>query len=165
MDMFIEKIVKRRKDAMDMAITAAVVIVALVASFLLFVFVPGFSPLLVAGVLYLAYFIISKRNIEFEYAVTNGDLDIDSIINQKKRKRAFSANCKDFEMVAKVKSDKYSREIKECKNVKDYSSHNEHADVWFIYMRQGAPTVILFEPTAQMIDNFYTFIPRKVFKY
>lgn len=165
MDMFIEKIVKRRKNAMDMAIAAVVVIIALVVSLLLFMYLPGFSPLLVAGVLYLAYFLISKRNIEFEYAVTNGDLDIDTIINQKKRKRVFSASCKDFELVAKVKSDKYSREIKECKNIKDYASHNEHADVWFIYMRQGVPTVILFEPTPQMIDNFYTFIPRKVFRY
>ena len=165
MDMFMEKIIKRRKSTMDMLLIAAIIIAAIVASLLLFALVPGFSAILVAGVIYLAYFLITKRNIEYEYAVTNGDLDIDAIVNQRKRKRVFSANCKDFELVVKVKSDKYSREIKECKNVKDFASHAEHADVWFIYMSQGAPTVILFEPTSQMIDHFYTFSPRKVFRY
>lgn len=165
MDMFVEKIIKRRKSGLDMALTALIVIVALVASFAIFLFIPTFSPLLVAGVCYLAYLVVTKRNIEFEYIVTSGDLDIDMITNQKKRKRVFTGNCKDFEVVAKVKSDKYTNEIKNCKTVKDYSSHNERAEVWFIYLRQGTPTVILFEPAQQMIDIFYTFIPRKVTKY
>lgn len=163
--MFVEKIVKRRKSGLSIAIAAGILIVAIVASIALFLFIPTFSPILVAGVFYLAYMVITKQNIEYEYIVTSSDLDIDMIINQKKRKRVFTASCKEFETVARVKSDKYTSEIKACKNVKDYSSHKENADVWFIYTKQGAPTVILFEPTQTMIDIFYTFAPRKVFKY
>ena len=165
MDMFIEKIVRRRKSGLDMLIIALIALITLVASFLLTIYIPQFSLLLIAGIIYIAYIFISRRNVEYEYAVTNGDLDIDIIINQKKRKRMLSANCKEFEVVARVNSPQYTNEIKTCKNIKDFSSHNKEAEVWFISMRkEGQHTVILFEPLAQMIDNFAIFIPRKVFR-
>ena len=83
------------------------------------------------GLIFLIYYIITLRNIEYEYAVTNGDLDIDIIINQSKRKRLFSASCKEFEAVARVDSPQYTQKIKNCKNVKDYSSRKEGSEVWF----------------------------------
>jgi hypothetical protein len=165
MDMFNEKIVKRRKNALDYTYTAALALAAILLSFLSILYIPQFSLIIIVGAFYLAYFFSSKRNIEYEYAVTNGDLDIDMIVNQKKRKRVFSQNAKDFDAVARIKSVQYTKEIKECKSIKDYTSHSENAEVWFIYMRlNGAPTVILFEPTDKMIENFYLFNPRKIFK-
>lgn len=165
MDMFLEKIIKKRKSVIDILIITLIVILTIMASFFLTIFIPQFSLFLIVGIGYLAYILISKRNIEYEYAVTNGDLDIDMIINQKKRKRVFNANCKEFEVVAKVNSSHYTNEIKTCKNIKDYSSGNGNAEVWFISMRKdGQHTVILFEPLAQMIDNFAIFIPRKIFR-
>mgnify|MGYP000851678877 CR=1 FL=1 len=165
MDLFNEKIVSRRKDGKDFAIIAGIVVLAVAVSFLVLLFLPGIAPFLVIGVIYLGYWLITQRNIEYEYAVTNGDIDIDMIISQRKRKKVFSGNCKDFELIARVKSDKYDGQIKNCKNVKDYSSHNDNADVWFIYSTQAGPAVILFEPTPQMIDCFFTFAPRKVYRY
>ena len=107
----------------------------------------------------------SQMNIEYEYAVTNGDLDIDTIINQDKRKQLFSVNCKEFEVVAKVDSPQYTDKIKSCKNVKDYSSRKKGSEVWFIFMKQDRKDlVLLFEPSSRMIDNFAMYIPRKVYK-
>ena len=34
----------------------------------------------------------------------------------------------------------------------------------FFITKDNTPKVILFEPDEKMIDNFRTFIPRKVFK-
>jgi len=165
MDLFIEKIVKRRKSAADIGLTILIIAAAFVLSYLAVIMIPGLALFLVAGFAYLAYFLISRRNIEYEYAVTNGDIDIDMIIDQKKRKRVFSGNCKEFEQVARVKSDKYTKEIRECKNVKDYTSRNGNAEVWFIYLKKNQPTVILFEPNSQMIDSLFTFAPRVVYRY
>ncbi len=166
MDIFIEKIVKRRKTPTDIAFAVLMVLVALILSFVAFTFLQSFAIVVVFGIGYLAYILITRRNIEYEYSVTNGDLDIDMIANQRKRKRVFSMSCKEFEVVAKVKSAQYTHEMKECKTVKDFTSLSPNADIWFIFHRQGGtPTVVLFEPTSQMIDNFRTFIPRKVFQY
>lgn len=165
MDMFIEKIVKRRKSLLDFALILLILVAVVAASFLAMLYIPDFALIVTAGVVYLAYYLISMRNIEFEYAVTNGDVDIDTIMNQKKRKRVYSGNCKDFELVARVKSNQYTRDMKECKNVKDFSSHAENADVWFVSLRkEGQHTVILFEPSEKMLDSFMMFIPRKVIK-
>lgn len=150
---------------MDMAYTSLMITIALVLCFFAFMMLPNLSPILICGLLYLAWFLSSKRNIEYEYTVTNGDLDIDMIINQRKRKRVFSANCKDFEVVAKVGSEQYTKEIRETKAVEDYSSRKPEADLWFIYLKHsGTSKVILFEPQEKMIESFRTFIPRKVFK-
>jgi len=105
------------------------------------------------------------RNIEYEYIITNGDLDIDRIVNQRSRKRVFTANCKDFEVVARVNSDQYTHNIRQTKTVLDFSSNNPEADKWFIFLtKDNTPKVILFEPDEKMIKNFRTFIPRKVFQ-
>lgn len=165
MDMFIEKIVRRRKGPVDFMLMFLIIIGTIGLSFLTLVYIPGLSTIIIIALFYLAYIFLSKLNVEYEYAVTNGDLDIDKIINQKKRKRMFSGNCKEFEVVAKVNSSQYTREIQECKNVKDFSSHSKTAEVWFISMRnEGKHTVVLFEPLPQMIENFRIFIPRKIFK-
>jgi len=165
MDMFIEKIVKKRKGIVDILLILLIVAAVIILSYLSLLFVPQFAMILMIAFFYLAYILISKLNIEYEYALTNGDLDIDMIISQKKRKRLLSVNCKDFDMVAKVNSSQYTRDIKECKNIKNFTSRNKNADVWFISMRKdGQATVILFEPLEKMIDNFIVYIPRKVFK-
>ncbi len=165
MDMFIEKIVKKRKGIVDILLILLIVVAVIIISYLSLLFVPQFAMILMIALFYLAYILISKLNIEYEYALTNGDLDIDMIINQKKRKRLLSVNCKDFDIVAKVNSSQYTRDIKECKNIKDFTSRSKNVDVWFISLRKdGQATVILFEPLEKMIDNFAVYIPRKVFK-
>lgn len=164
MDVFVEKIVKRKKSTADILLTVLIILACVVISFFLFLYIPAFSSFLVVALIYLGYYLITSRNIEYEYAVTNGDIDIDTIINQRKRKRLFSGNVKEFEAVARVKSDKYTSQIRNCKNVKDYSSRDKNADVWFIYMNKGEPSVILFEPNSKMVDSLFTFAPRVVHK-
>lgn len=165
MDVFIEKIIRRKKSPLDIAYMILLFIVALIVTYFAFAFLGLFAPVLIVGIFYLAYFLASMRNIEYEYIVTNGDLDIDKIVNQRSRKRVFTANCKDFEVVARVNSDQYTHNIRQTKTVLDFSSNNPEADKWFIFItKDNTPKVILFEPDEKMIDNFRTFIPRKVFK-
>lgn len=165
MDVFVEKLVKRRKSPLDIAYMVLLTAAAITICWLAFLYLGIFSPLIIAGIIYLAYYLVTTRNIEYEYIVTNGDLDIDMIVNQRSRKRIFSAHCREFEVVARVDSDKYTPNIRQVKNVLDCSSRNPGADKWFIYLNQNnTPKVIIFEPEERMIDNFRAFIPRKVFK-
>jgi uncharacterized membrane protein len=165
MDIFIEKIVKRKKDAVDYLIVAGLVFAAVAISFVAFAFVPQASLLIAIGACYGAWYVAGMRNIEFEYCLTNGDLDIDRIVSMRKRKRIFSGNAKDFEMVAPVKSIHYSSEIKNTKKVIDASGGKGAEGVWFISTRIGNDAgVILFQPAPNMIDGLWHSIPRKVFK-
>ena len=114
MDVFIEKIVPRRKTLKDNLMAIGIIIVGIVLT-LVVLNIPvlsSFAPVLVIAIIYFGYLFTKSINLEYEYAVTNGDIDVDKIIAQRKRKRLFSASTSDIEIVAKVRSDKYSGEYK-----------------------------------------------------
>ncbi len=166
MDIFLEKIVPRRKTSKDTLITVGIIIGA-IALIIVSGGIPilkNFSIFIVVGVGYFAYRFITLRNIEFEYAVTNGELDIDKIISQRKRKRIFSASCKDFDILAKVKSEHYNNEAKNIKNRIEAMSSFEAPDLYFAALNyKGERTIVFFEPNEKMLNSFKTFIPRKIF--
>jgi hypothetical protein len=165
MDTFIEKIVAKKKDAKDYLITTGVILGAVVVTpFILSIQLIGSMGLLVvAAIIYGIFKVVTSRNIEFEYIVTNGDLDIDRIIAQRKRKRIFSANCKEFDIVARVKSEHYTPHIQQIKNSIKAVSSIDSENAFFITLHySGEKTVVYFEPDERMLKNFRTFIPRKI---
>lgn len=166
MDIFMEKIVRKRKDVKDHLITAGVIFLSVILMLLVLniQILAQLGLFFVVGICYLAYLLITTRNVEYEYAVTNGDLDIDKIIAQRKRKRIFSASCKTFEVVAKLKSSHFTPQYKNFKNQMNCASSLDSDDVYFIVLNyKNEQTVVYFEPTEKMLQSFRTFIPRKVF--
>lgn len=166
MDVFLEKIVKRRKTILDSVIIAAVIVVGLVLIMILgsFRFLQTFTPFIIIGIGYLGYILIRNRSIEYEYIVTNGDLDIDMIIAQRKRKRIFSGSCKEFEVLAKMTSGEFNQSYQNIKKHINAVTSMDSNDVYFIStVKGGEKMIIFFEPHAKMIEAFKKYIPRKVF--
>lgn len=167
MDVFLEKLVVRKKSGKDYMMFAGMILATLLV-ILIILSIPAISQLglgfiLAAGCIYLAYRLITSRNIEFEYVVTNGDLDIDKIISQRKRKRIFSASCKDFDIVASVKSNSFSQSVQSIKNRIDASGSPNSPNTYFATLNyKGEKTLLLFDPDERMLNNFKLFIPRKV---
>ena len=165
MDIFIEKIVSRRKSSADYLIILGIIAAAFILSVVCFTIFSIIAPLLVTGIIIGAYFLITSKNIEYEYIVTNDELDVDKITNQKKRQRVFSNSCRDFEIVAKVNSEKYVSEYEKIENKLNFTSVLGGEDVYFIVLNyKGARTVVFFEPNERMMNAFKTYIPRKVFE-
>jgi hypothetical protein len=168
MDTFMEKIVTKKKTYIDYLITASILIGALLlitVAFSVQILVQmGMSLILAVGVGYLGYVLITSRNIEYEYIVTNGELDIDMIISKRKRKRLFSASCKEFDIVSPVKSSHFNQSVQNIRNRIDASSYADSPDAYFITLNyNGERTLVIFEPTEKMLSNFRIYIPRKVF--
>ena len=162
MDTFIEKIVNKKRDFKDTLITVGIILAVLIA--VPFAFrIPLLNAFIVVGLVYLAYYLITSRNLEYEYIVTNGDLDIDKIIARRKRKRIFSASCKDFDILAKVKSNSYSLQVQSIKNRIEAVSSMDSDDVYFATLNyKGDRTVVFFEPDERMLNSFKSLIPRKI---
>ncbi len=168
MDTFMEKLVTKRKTTVDSLITVGIIfgtiILVMVSLSIPVINQLGIGIFIAAGLIYLAYRFITSRNVEFEYIVTNGDLDIDRIVSRRKRKRIFSASCKEFEIVSKVKSNSFSQSVQSIKNRIDASSSIDSPDAYFATLNyKGEKTLIIFEPDERMLNNFKLFIPRKVF--
>ena len=168
MDTFIEKIVTKQRTSKDSMISVGIVIAAIILSVMI-LFIPIINNLalvFIVGIAYFAYYLIKSTNLEFEYSVTNGDIDVDKIIAKKRRKRVFSATTNDIEIVAKLKSDKYSSEYKNIRNRIEAVGNIDSNEVYFIVAPyKGQRTIVFFEPDQRMIDAFRMKIPRKVFEY
>ena len=161
MDFFVEKIVVRRQNIWDYLLSAALIFggIIVIAISLYINILRSIWPLISAGIIYLIYLLITSRNIEFEYIVTNGDLDIDKIISKRKRKRIFSSNCRSFEKVAK-----YNEEAMNVENRLELVSSMHSPDVYFILLNhENKKTIVFFEPDERMLNSFKTYIPKKVF--
>lgn len=163
MDTFMEKIVAKKKEPLDFLLIAAVIIAAIFVTFFLSSLLRGFFAFIFIAAAYGVYLFIKSRNIEYEYIVTNGDLDIDMIIARGKRKRIFSSNCKEFDIIAPVKSNEYNHNVQSINKKIMAASSMQSENVYFAVLTyKGDKTVIFFEPDNRMLENFKTFIPRKV---
>ena len=172
MDIFLEYIVKRKKGGKEIAIIVGILLALLILlaiSPVLFILFPGFGSivfLLDAGFIFGAYWLITKQNVEYEYIVTNGDIDIDRIEHRRKRKRVMSVHCKTFDIIAPVGDpDHRGEETSTVTRVLDVSSSPNSGRAYFaLFSKDGQRIKLIFEPTAKMLDNFHMFIPRSVFR-
>ncbi len=101
MDTFYEQIIKIKLTGKAKLFIVAILVidVILLAGLLLLtmLFAPSFSVLVVAGVAFGTYKLISLLSVEFEYIFTNGDLDVDKITAKSSRKRMVSIKCSQVE--------------------------------------------------------------------
>jgi len=104
MDNFHEHLVERKATGADIAKNIGIIILAVVLSFILLVAGLYFFPMnLFAAVAlcYGAYLLSSGIAVEYEYTVTNNEIDIDKIIGKRKRKRLITADISLFEHFGK----------------------------------------------------------------
>ena len=169
MDFFNECIVRKKKTSQD--IMSCVIIVFVVFMFLYLVLVQFSSgklvvliPVEIAFIVYGAYILWSSLNVEFEYSVTNGDLDIDKIVAKKRRKKLLRVKLKDFEYFAPLNNEHMAvAEDKSVNTVIDASSNIDSPNVYFaIYFNNSEKVCLLFEPNEKMIENFARYIPRSL---
>ncbi len=168
MDTFMEKIVERKKTSKDTLISAGIVFLCVFLIVFIIPMIPYVNTMQLVfdvAVIYGAYYLIKSKSIEFEYSVTNGEIDIDKIIARSRRKRIFSGNCKEFEILARLKGDHYNDSIKNISNKIEAASSMDSPDVFFLVTTyKGQRTVVYFEPNERMLNAFRLFIPSKIFK-
>ena len=171
MDSYMEYMIKQKKSAGTIVRSIALMFAALLMSFVLtFVFffiIPqaiSILPILVLACFYLAYRITASFDVEFEYILTNGELDIDRITHKKRRKRLLTVHSKTFIAFAKVGSGEYSEEENsEFSNIIYASANSSSYDDYFaVFYVNGQKIKLIFNPTKKMIDTFRIYAPRIV---
>lgn len=167
MDTFIEQLVAKADNAKEKAVKiligAAAVILAVGLFILLLMY--GLTPVgivLAAGIFYGAYWLISEREIEYEYILTNGDLDIDKIIAKKKRKRLLTIKLKTFERFGKLSEAPQADEsVTTVLAASGYADEAFFAD--FNHSRHGK-TRLIFSPDEKFREKMEPFFPRTMNK-
>lgn len=167
-DIFIEYLVKKVRTPQTILIKALIVVaaVAVSAAALLFGSYLGpfyfLVPIIVLVAWYGAYHLISAQNLEYEYSVTNGELDVDQIIAQRRRKRLVSVNCRDVEAFGRYRPEQhqgknYQTKIFAC-------DHISNPDLWYcvIRLKQSGLTLVVFNANQKMLEGIKPFLPRPI---
>ncbi len=161
MDTFFEQIISIRKTGKTVAAIIGIWLAAFILCFVLYLFpiLGTLSLLLIVGVIYGAYKLSSMLNIEYEYIVTNGTMDIDKIINKSSRKRMLS-----FELGQVTRLEKYNPAMLNSINAKDvvFACDDNDPNAYFLVAEKegkGASHLV-FSPDDRIKEACVKFIPK-----
>ena len=167
MDLFVEQLVARRNPFREQVLRLLMLIVfgfaagfsILAALFSWFGMFSFLGILAAAGLAYGAWYLNGLLNLEFEYILTNGDVDVDSITNRAKRKRITSFECKNVERVERYRPER-SYDGKTVILV-----GNADADVLMavdVMSKRNGRILLVMEPEQKFYEAFRRCLPRTI---
>ena len=165
MDTFVEQIVLKKKDAKQITVMVCAAILAAALMGVVIFFAPLlyiFVPILLFGIGYGLWWVLTSQNVEYEYCITNGDVDIDQIVARSRRKRIVSVNGKKIESAGK-----YDPAAWQNRQIDRFvmAAPSEQADGlrYFTYRsKKRGFTLVVFQPDERVAEAFYKFLPRLV---
>jgi hypothetical protein len=164
-DVFVEHMVVRRPTAAVLVQKCLAALAAVAVAAISFWFLGGFGLLPASGAVWGILALFRRLDLEFEYIVTNGEMDVDKIMGRRSRKRLFTVDCRAFDILAPYKEE-YLREIGPAATTNriDVSGHPQSPGRWFaVYnAKEGARTLLIFEPNEKMLNAFSLYIRNKI---
>ena len=164
MDIYCECLVKRKKQKVDYILEAVLIVVAIYFSFITFAmmqFFKGLTLLVIAAIWYGIIYLIRRKDIEYEYILTNNTLDIDRIFAKKSRKRITSIDIANVDYIRPVEKQDYEKNpelfdhyICECKE-----SENTYV---MVFAREAKVHRVFFTPNDKMKKNLKKLNPSRV---
>jgi len=170
MDIFLEQIIKKKKDSRDRLLTLLMILSAATVTVTLLLInmsgMEGLQLVLIGGSWYGAYLLIRRRRLEYEYCFTNGELDIDVIRARRKRYHAISVRAKEIAICANIFDDAHKERYLDASGIKrqyDMASTPDSRNVYFVdFRRNGERMRLLFEPTRKMLAAMKKYNPANI---
>lgn len=183
MDVFMEYLIQKKKSTKDKLLVAGLIALGIILTVVLLAcmmalglsgnqfgqMAGSLGALLIAAVWYGVYLLRGMLNVEYEYIVTNNELDIDKILSKRGRKRLVTVDMYEVKLMARVDDETCNDVYKNPpENVKvlNYSALNENLSTYFIDCTVDEKrAVVVFQPTEKMIESLWKYNPRAIKKY
>ena len=151
-DVYKEQMVKQAPTTKDRLIQAGAFVLSIGILFLAMTFAPEFFIFALAAVGFGVYYLFGFLSREYEYILTNGDLDVDCIHGKSRRRRIFSGDLKNFEMMAHVNDMGYESVFKKAVVRKDCSDGQPSNNTYkFAAPYKGKLMSVVFTPNDEML--------------
>lgn len=159
MDTFVEQIVRKKKQLIDWVMIFGICIAAAIVSWAIWKFVNFLLPMIVL-VVWGAWWLITNRNQEFEYSITNGEMDVDCIIAQRRRKRLCTITCSKVEAYGELaKADLTGKKFDHT--IMAAPAVNTDGNYYFVYRsKKHGRTLVIFHPDERVQQAFFNALPR-----
>lgn len=159
MDIIAEQIVQGGANENKFLYKILIIIFAIAISALALIFLMPIGILLTLGIISVSIYLIKGMDIEYEYSVVNGEIDIDKIISKKKRVHLLTVKTSSFEsfgkvsdakdIVAEVTSFMVSDGIYENEYYADFN-HNEYGE-----------SRVVFSPNEKILESIKPYLSRR----
>ena len=167
MDLFVEQMVVRKNRPVETLFRIAMLIIfglgagfcLLVVLFQWFGLFSFLGVLAAAGILYGAWYLNGRLNLEFEYIITNGDFDVDVITNRSSRKRVTAFECRNVESVTR-----YRKEAPYEGRTVIFAANADAPLLMAIDVmsRKNGRIVLVIEPDDRLYEVFRRCLPRSL---
>lgn len=124
-------------------------------------------PIAIASALLSGLSFSSKKNlmIEYEYAFTNGEVDVDKIIDMRKRKRLITFKVKEIEILAPKDNEEVSAALNNGEQrLKAYNKEQGERTYIAVINSGGKKINLYFQPDEKFLELCYKYNPRAVRK-
>ena len=160
MDTFFEQIVKKKKGPAEWAIIAAVILAAVALVAVVWIF-GVLAVIATVGIAYGAWWLATTQNVEYEYCVTNGDIDVDKIVARRKRVRLVSVAGRKVRALAPYDPAKPLGKFQ--RTVMVAPSLAEEGLWYFTYhSKKNGNTFVVFQPNDRVLRQLYAGLPKLV---
>ncbi len=162
-DVFNEQLVAKKNTMIDNLKRGGVILLGLLIILAVSLFLPAITPFVAVAVVWGGFIIMKRLNVEYEYAFTNGELDIDKIFSKSSRKHAFTVDIRSFVVMIQVNNPNFKSEIGNINETKDFST-GEVTDSTYaaVYEHDGKRIKLLIDPNEQLLKAMKMYIPRKI---
>ena len=165
-DTYVEVMVKRRTSPflgpgriLSYALAIAFLLIAILGNFVFFL-----GALIFAGI---AYFVIPRFDIEYEYLYIDKEISIDKIMSQEKRKHVYTIDLNRMQIRAPPAS--HELDSYRARGLKSYDFTSGEADAkkyTIVYEGASEGTVLVdIEPNGEMLRAIKDVFPRKVLEF
>ena len=166
MDTFVEQLITKKKSGAQIAVMVMTLVFALILialAVLLFLLGFGFLSLIaIAAIIYGTYYLLTCQNVEYEYCITNGDIDIDRIIARRKRERVVSVAGRKIESAGKYVPEKWTNRNVDRVVVAAPSLQEENLYFFSYHSKKHGHTLVAFQPDERVRAAMYEGLPKLV---
>lgn len=175
MDHFMEEVVIRRNRTLQEMLfyigNVVMVLFALIGFWALTSIFSSFSVVLLVitvffcGSAVLLFLYKDRLRTEYEYTFTNGDLDFAQVFNNQKRKNLGTMRVKNVEAFGPVSTEGFRKLINMPGMKRKNWFLNRGADLYYFYYQKGSDrTMIVMEPSPEMVDMIKKYLPHGVYR-
>ncbi len=160
MDIFFEQLVAIKKTGKTYLVYVLITVFALIIMAFSYFFLKPLFVITVALVAFGAYKLYSMLSVEYEYIITNSNMDIDKITAKSSRKRIFSFDILNVKRIEKYTGSNNPVALKDCSFT--CNKDDENAYLFLINDKNGETKSIVIAPDERMKGAMMSFLPKHI---
>ncbi len=116
-----------------------------------------------AAVLVGLFWVRVNLRFDYEYSFTNGELDVDKVINNTKRKHIVSLDMRKITQMAPVEDPSFTGYDSDPSVKHIYAVLNRHTQIYYCaFNAEDSKKILLFEPSREMVEMMKYYNPSKI---